>query len=99
MLQQTEHFVLALWESKAVLSMLFLAFLNVFHLYIGLTGPHQWGNEEEKGEVCMCVMCVTAAGLVHRATVPRYAAPANKPSTVISRYMWRLLFDLLCINA
>lgn len=49
------------------------------------------GSKEEKSEVCMCVMCVTAAGLVHRAAAAHSVTPANKPSTVISRSRVRFL--------
>lgn len=36
-LHQSEHFVFALRESKSVLSMLFLASLNVFHVWAHLS--------------------------------------------------------------
>lgn len=55
------------------------------------------GNTEEKSEVCMCVMCVTAAGLVHIATVAHSVTPPNKASTVISICRVRVLFQLVCV--
>lgn len=57
------------------------------------------GNEEEKSEVCMCVMCVTAAKLVHRASVAHSVTPANKPATVISTFMVRFfVLTGLCLR-
>lgn len=57
------------------------------------------GNEEEKSEVCMCVMCVTAARLVHRASVAHSVTPANKPATVISTFMVRFfVLTGLCLR-
>lgn len=56
------------------------------------------GSEEQKSEVCMCVMCVTAASLVHRAAVAYSVTPANSPSTVISRSMVRFfVLTALCL--
>lgn len=53
------------------------------------------GSEEEKSGVCMCVMCVTAAALVHRAAVAHSVTLANKPSAVIWRSTVKFLFSAL----
>lgn len=100
-LQQSEHFVFALRESKPVLSMLFLARVLMSSMSEPICLWADWatsvGNTEEKSEVCMCVMCVTAAGLVHIATVAHSVTPPNKDSSVISISRVRYLFQLVCV--